>query len=218
MTTAVTKCTGRARAVARAASCHRGEVVNTQRLRSWDVEFLCDLVNSGDSVLGVYVNWFKELNDVTAYLERNGRSSPECRVVPEDLPALYRLRASLSRIFGSTAAEQLGIIDDLCRRHVSGIRVSAEVDGQMDAVPRATGYAGTMAARVALALAQLAETETLDRLKRCARPSCAGVFADLTRPGTRLYCHGRCATSASSAAYRARRNEAARSASGGDRT
>ncbi|MFT4294720.1 MAG: CGNR zinc finger domain-containing protein [Micropruina sp.] len=65
-----------------------------------------------------------------------------------------------------------------------------------------------MTVEFAMSMMDVVRADSLDRLRRCARPDCDQVLIDLSRNRSRLFCDATCGNRTNVAAYRARRRAA----------
>jgi predicted RNA-binding Zn ribbon-like protein len=131
-----------------------------------------------------------------------------------DVRAVHALREHFREIF---AAPTTGQAAELLNALVASAGTTPRLtdhdghDWHMHYFAPEAGLAEHLAADGGMALGFILVAGERERLRRCAAPSCARVFVDLSRNRSRRYCSSRtCGNRLHVAAYRARRREAAR--------
>ena len=66
------------------------------------------------------------------------------------------------------------------------------------------GLAERMRVEVAIALADVIRSASMDRLRVCGAEDCDGLLLDLSRNGSKVFCSVRCGNRVNHMAYRAR--------------
>ncbi|WP_020671542.1 CGNR zinc finger domain-containing protein [Amycolatopsis nigrescens] len=128
---------------------------------------------------------------------------------PADLAAVRRLRTRLSAVLTAdsfeTAAE---LVNELIANAGTTPRLTNHdgFDWHIDFHTPGAPLVHHVGAEITMAIATLLVSSGRDRIRRCAAPDCERMLVDLSRNGSRRYCHGRnCGNRIAVQAYRARR-------------
>jgi predicted RNA-binding Zn ribbon-like protein len=127
-----------------------------------------------------------------------------------DLAAVHRLRRSLRHLIEvPDEHDAVATAGALAARAGTGPVLERDAGGhwQWHAASRpGAGLADELTLLTATGLLAVIRVLGHDRFRRCALPSCAGVFVDTSRAGRRRYCEPEvCGSRANAASYRARR-------------
>jgi predicted RNA-binding Zn ribbon-like protein len=146
----------------------------------------------------------REPADLTRWLGDCSLALPELPVTPEELEATRELREAVNRIARGRAAGHDAPPGDLAI--VNAAAAHPDLVPQLPPgwrAPLSVSAALSTIARDAIALLSGPQA---DRIRECARPDCALLFVDASRPGTRRWCSmGGCGNRTKTAAYRRRR-------------
>jgi predicted RNA-binding Zn ribbon-like protein len=129
---------------------------------------------------------------------------------PADVAAVHALRQEVRDVLDAeTEDDVVAAASVLVRRAAVGPGVHRD-DGDrwqwhVQTAPGAS-VAAELAVLVGVSLLGVLRTLSHDRFRRCASPTCTGVFVDTSRAGRRRYCMpDRCGNRVNVANYRARR-------------
>lgn len=123
-----------------------------------------------------------------------------------DLEQVHALRLRLRRVWESSEAQVVGIVNALLRE-CRALPQVVDHDGfgwHVHATPDDAPIAERMAVEAAMAFIDVLRAGELERLRICAAPDCDDVIVDLSRNRSRRFCERGCGNRANVAAYRAR--------------
>jgi predicted RNA-binding Zn ribbon-like protein len=126
---------------------------------------------------------------------------------PQELAAVWRLRARLAALWEMTADEAVVLVNTLLR-DASALPQLVRHDGwdyHVHATPPDAPLADRMAVDAAMAVADVIRSGEFARLRVCAALDCGDVLVDLSKNRSRRFCGLTCANRVNVAAYRSRR-------------
>ena len=136
----------------------------------------------------------------------------ELRHDEAELRAVRALRPRLRRIWEVDEDEVVQIVNQLLReaKALPQLVRHDEWSYHLHATPPAAPLATRMAVEAAMAIVDVVRSDELSRLRICGYPRCINVVVDLSKNRSKRFCDDGCGNRAAVAAYRARRNAAAR--------
>lgn len=128
-----------------------------------------------------------------------------------ELAEVRDLRPVLRRLWELDDEGVVELVNDLLLRH-SALPQLVRHDGwpwHLHAAGPDAPLADRMAVEAAMAMVDVVRQGELERMRRCAAPSCDSVMVDLSRNSSKRYCSTTCANRVNVAAFRSRRSGAA---------
>jgi len=196
---------------------------------TWDFcggHLALDFTNTVSDRGGVGIERWNTYGDIVSWAEARGilsgttarRLAKQATARPpaadEALRAVTALREALYRAFAATAAgrkiaaDDLGLLDAHLRAAFARARLTPR-SGRLTLTfddPDEASLVAPIVIPVVQAATDLLTTTAIERVHVCAEPSCAWLFLDATRSGTRRWCDMKvCGNRAKARRYRARR-------------
>ena len=151
------------------------------------------------------VDGLAEPTQLRALLDRHGYSGRR----DGDRRELGEVREARTRLIGLWHLERDALVAE-----VNAILAEAEarpqlvrhdgLDWHIHATPDDAPLAERILVEAAMALVDVVRADELGRLRECEADDCEGIFADLSRNGSRRFCSTRCGNRMNVRAYRAR--------------
>ncbi len=125
----------------------------------------------------------------------------------QDVAQVRRVRDRLHSLWGAPVAQAVEIVNALLvdGRALPQLVIHEPYGWHIHGTPSDAPVATRMAVEAAFAFIDVIRTDSLDRLRTCAREDCHGVLVDLSKNQSRKFCDTTCANRAHAAAYRRRK-------------
>ncbi|SRR6266540_5454621 len=146
------------------------------------------------------------------FLVEHGESEP-ISLDASDVAGLVEVRHRLGEVFDAAHVDAAAaLVNRLLERAQTPPRLSNHdrTSWHLHVTGDQAPWAQWLAAITGLGLARLITEDGVNRIGRCAAPGCGAAFAGGPRNHPRRYCSAACANRARVAAFRARRQRAAR--------
>jgi len=169
------------------------------------LEFLVELVNTAPRASRSAADELASPPLLTALLTRHSYSGRFDRDAAE-LASVVETRL-LFRLVWDMSLDELVLAINEMLRSASAVPFLVKHDAfdwHLHATPADAPLAERMRVEVALALADVVRTATLERLRVCAADDCDGVLVDFSRNSSKQYCSVRCGNRMNQLAYRER--------------
>jgi predicted RNA-binding Zn ribbon-like protein len=169
------------------------------------LEFLVELVNTAPGATKSGADELPDPPALTRLLDKHGYSGRFDRDDTE-LAEVLETRERFRDMWG-VSLDQLVETTNAMLREASALPFLVKHDAfdwHLHATPPDAPLAERMRVEVALALADVVRTATMDRMRVCAADDCDGVLVDFSRNGSKQYCSVRCGNRMNQLAYRER--------------
>lgn len=169
------------------------------------LEFLVELVNTAPGASRSGADELPDPPTLTTLLEKHRYSGRFDRDAAE-LKSVLETRLGFRRLW-DLARDELVVAINAMLQDASAVPFLVKHDSfdwHLHATPPDAPLAERMRVEVALALADVVRTATMDRMRVCAADDCEGVLVDFSRNGSKQYCSVRCGNRMNQLAYRAR--------------
>lgn len=169
------------------------------------LEFLVELVNTAPAASRSGTDELPDPAALTALLDMHGYSGRFDRDAAE-LTAVIATRGVFRGLW-NMSLDKLVVATNEMLRSASALPFLVKHDAfdwHLHATPPDAPLAERMRVEVALALADVVRSATLDRMRVCAADDCDGVLVDFSRNGSKQYCSVRCGNRMNQLAYRER--------------
>ncbi|WP_374947823.1 CGNR zinc finger domain-containing protein [Agreia sp.] len=123
-----------------------------------------------------------------------------------ELDAVHRVRAHLRRVWGLSRDEAAAEVNDMLEltRALPQLARHDAFDWHLHASASDEPLADRILSEAALALVDVIRTDEMARLRVCGAVDCDGIFADLSRNGSKRFCSVRCGNRVNMIAFRER--------------
>lgn len=169
------------------------------------LEFLVEFVNTAPAASRSGTDELASPPQLTELLDRHGYSGRFDRDDAE-LASVVHTRDEFRGLWDMTVDEMVTATNDMLRAAsaVPFLVKHDAFDWHLHATPPDAPLDERIRVEVALALADVVRTATIDRMRVCAADDCDGVLVDFSRNGSKQYCSIRCGNRMNQLAYRER--------------
>jgi predicted RNA-binding Zn ribbon-like protein len=171
-------------------------------------DILAFLVALGNTVAGASRSGADEIataSELTTLLDAHGYTGRFDRD-DRELADVHRVRAQLRRVWSLQRDDAAVEVNGMLRqtRALPQLVRHDAFDWHLHASADDDPLADRILSEAALALVDVIRTDEMARLRTCGAPDCEGIFADLSRNGSKRFCSVRCGNRVNMIAFRER--------------